>query len=264
MKRPDSDSGDTGERVYDSKDATRDPARCPSARAAPGGSRFGTASPKGGRDPRLRPRRSRSGDVIWARIVRGGIARIALRRILSRWARIVRGGADCVAVGSHYASRPRVHASPGLDRPGLSGRRRHVRPEIGSGPDPRHRGRILITTARTRRRAGPVRRGTEALPHGRRGDQQGRGRAVKRVVLRERTRDLPVFRERAGFQSNAQVGGEARSTGNLRVRGVGRPEAAEGGRRRLPRDGEAHKTRTRRTPKPLTRSHGQKGPGLLW
>ena len=168
MKRPDSDSGDTGERVYDSKDATRDPARCPSARAAPGGSRFGTASPKGGRDPRLRPRRSRSGDVIWARIVRGGV--------------------DCVAVGSHYASRPRVHASPGLDRPGLSGRRRHVRPEIGSGPDPRHRGRILIATARTRRRTGPVRRGTEALPHGRRGDQQGRGRAVKRVVLRERTR----------------------------------------------------------------------------
>ena len=207
MKRPDSDSGDTGERVYDSKDATRDPARCPSARAAPGGSRFGTASPKGGRDPRLRPRRSRSGDVIWVRIVRGGV--------------------DCVAVGSHYASRPRVHASPGLDRPGLSGRRRHVRPEIGSGPDLRHRGRILITTARTRRRTGPVRRGTEALPHGRRGDQQGRGRAVKRVVLRERTRDLPVFRERAGSRSNAQVG-EARSTGNLRVRGVGRPEAVEG------------------------------------
>ena len=227
MKRPDSDSGDTGERVYDSKDATRDPARCPSARAAPGGSRFGTASPKGGRDPRLRPRRSRSGDVIWARIVRGGIARIALRRILSRWARIVRGGVDCVAVGSHYASLPRVHAGPGLDRPGLSGRRRHVRPEIGSGPDPRHRGRILIVTARTRRRTGPARRGTEVLPHGRRGDQRGRGRAVKRVVLRERTRDLPVFRERADFQSNAQVG-EARSTGNLRVRGVGRPEAAEG------------------------------------
>ena len=209
MKRPDSDSGDTGERVYDSKDATRDPARCPSARAAPGGSRFGTASPKGGRDPRLRPRRSRSGDVIWARIVRGGIARIALRRILSRWARITQAG-------------------PGLDRPELGGRRGHVRPEIGSGPDPRHRGRILIATARTCRRTGPVRRGTEALPHGRRGDQQGRGRAVKRVVLRERTgADLTVFRERAGSQSNAYLP-SARSTGNLRVRGVGRPEAAEG------------------------------------
>ena len=114
MKRPDSDSGDTGERVYDSKDATRDPARCPSARAAPGGSRFGTASPKGGRDPRLRPRRSRSGDVIWARIVRGGIARIALRRILSRWARTARAGADSVALGSHGASRG------GLRRVGLA------------------------------------------------------------------------------------------------------------------------------------------------
>ena len=31
-----------------------------------------------------------------------------------------------------------------------------------------------------------------------------------------------------------------------------------------PGDEDAHKTRTRRTPKPLTRSHGQKGPGLFW
>ena len=36
------------------------------------------------------------------------------------------------------------------------------------------------------------------------------------------------------------------------------------GRSTPPRGGTAHKTRTRRTPKPLTRSHGQKGPGLFW
>ena len=105
MKRPDSDSGDTGERVYDSKDATRDPARCPSARAAPGGSRFGAASPKGGRDPRLRPggavlvmssglalcevgsHGSRSGGFC-----RVGLALCEAGRIASRWARITQAG----------------------------------------------------------------------------------------------------------------------------------------------------------------------------
>ena len=37
--------------------------------------------------------------------MRGGLARIERRRIPSRWARTARGGVDCVALGSHYASR---------------------------------------------------------------------------------------------------------------------------------------------------------------
>ena len=47
----------------------------------------------------------RFGDVSWARIVRGGPARIELGWIPSRWARMAQGGVDSVALGSHYASR---------------------------------------------------------------------------------------------------------------------------------------------------------------
>ena len=54
-----------------------------------------------------RPWGSRFGDVTWARIAPGGLARIELRRIMSRWARTARGEADCVALGSHCASRAR-------------------------------------------------------------------------------------------------------------------------------------------------------------
>ena len=43
------------------------------------------------------PRGSRSGDVTWARIVRGGLARIERGRIPSRRARTARGGVDGVA-----------------------------------------------------------------------------------------------------------------------------------------------------------------------
>ena len=69
---------------------------------------------------RPRPRGSRSGDVTWARIVRGGLARIERGRIPSRWARAVRGGVDGVALGSHCASRPRVRTGSGPGIP-LSG-----------------------------------------------------------------------------------------------------------------------------------------------
>ena len=60
---------------------------------------------------RIRPGGSRIGDVTWARIVRGVLARIEFRRIPSRWARTARGGVDFVALGSHYASRA---GSPGV------------------------------------------------------------------------------------------------------------------------------------------------------
>ena len=53
------------------------------------------------------PRGSRIGDVTSVRIAPGGLARIERRRIVSRWARTARGGMDCVALGSHYASRAR-------------------------------------------------------------------------------------------------------------------------------------------------------------
>ena len=48
---------------------------------------------------------SRFGDVTWARIVRGGIARIERGLIPSRWDRTARAGVDFVALGSHCASR---------------------------------------------------------------------------------------------------------------------------------------------------------------
>ena len=68
--------------------------------------------------PRFRPRGGRFGDVTWARIAPGGLARIGLRRIPSRWTRTARGGADRVALSSHYASRARLapaRAGPKVD-----------------------------------------------------------------------------------------------------------------------------------------------------
>ena len=53
---------------------------------------------------------SHFGDVTSGRIVRGGLARIERGWISSPWARIARGGVDCVAPGSHCASRPRPRA----------------------------------------------------------------------------------------------------------------------------------------------------------
>ena len=67
-----------------------------------------------------RPWGSRFGDVTWARIAPGGLARIELRWIMSRWARTARGEADCVALGSHCASRARP---PWAGRPGSGPRR---------------------------------------------------------------------------------------------------------------------------------------------
>ena len=58
------------------------------------------------------PRGSRFGDVTWARIAPGGLARIERGRIPSRWARTARGGVDRVALSSHYASRARLRAPP--------------------------------------------------------------------------------------------------------------------------------------------------------
>ena len=58
-------------------------------------------------------RGSRIGGVTSGRIVRGGLARIERRRIVSRWARTARGGMDCVALSSHYASWDRSEPAPG-------------------------------------------------------------------------------------------------------------------------------------------------------
>ena len=83
--------------------------------------------------PESRPRGSRFGDVTWARIVPGGIARIERRWISSRWARTARGGVDSVELTWHYASRARpapAPAAPGLVREPARGRR-------GPDPDPR-------------------------------------------------------------------------------------------------------------------------------
>ena len=72
------------------------------------------------RPPEPRLWGSRFGDVTWARIAPGGIARIERRRIMSRRARTARGGADCVAPGSHCASRFR-RAPVGRDGSGQTG-----------------------------------------------------------------------------------------------------------------------------------------------
>ena len=71
-------------------------------------------------DP-LRPRRpggSRFGDVTWARISPGGLARIERRWISSLRARIVRAEVDFVALTWHYASRARSALVPTRAGPG--------------------------------------------------------------------------------------------------------------------------------------------------
>jgi len=82
---------------------------------------------------------SRIGDVTSDRIVRGGLARIERRRIMSRWARTARGEVDCVALISHCASRARV--LPGWSAPPRARRRparasARGRREPGPGPCP--------------------------------------------------------------------------------------------------------------------------------
>ena len=59
----------------------------------------------------------RSGDVIWARIAPGGLAGIERKRIPSRRVRMARGGVDCVAPGSHGASRAQRVPAPAWPNP---------------------------------------------------------------------------------------------------------------------------------------------------
>ena len=73
-------------------------------------------------------RGSRFGDVTWARISPGGLARIERRWISSLRARIVRAEADCVALTWHYASRARSVLVPARASP------------VRAGPDPRQPG----------------------------------------------------------------------------------------------------------------------------
>ena len=94
---------------------------------------------------------SRFGDVTWARIVPGGIARIERRRIVSRWARTVRGWVDCVASGSHYASRvrpPWARPAPGSSR--SSSGSRPIPVSAGSARSP-HNPRGCTSGRRSRR-----------------------------------------------------------------------------------------------------------------
>ena len=93
---------------------------------------------------------SRFGDVTSSRIVRGGLARIECGWISSRWARTARGGVDCVALGSHYASRSRPRRSSRSSRSSLLARCSF--------------GQVMMVTGRTargrrsvRRRGGPGR-----------------------------------------------------------------------------------------------------------
>ena len=102
-----------------------------SARPVPGKSRTRPGTRHAVPEPH--PRGSRFGDVTWARIVPGGIARIERRWISSRWARTARGRVDSVELTWHYASRTRpapAPAAPGLVREPARGRR-------GPGPAPR-------------------------------------------------------------------------------------------------------------------------------
>ena len=86
-------------------------------------------------------RGSRFGDVTWARISPGGLARIERRWISSLRARIVRAEADCVALTWHYASRARsvlvpARASPARAGPGPGIGWKPVRGRRGPGPGP--------------------------------------------------------------------------------------------------------------------------------
>ena len=125
--------------------------RGPAAPAAPAGP--GACSGESGTRPGTRrvpargsgrqPRGSRIGDVTWARIVRGGLARIERRRIPSRWARTARGGVDCVALGSHYASRDWPALAPA--RPGIGLCRSESRRGSGRGGGEGYSGVVLKT-----------------------------------------------------------------------------------------------------------------------
>ena len=120
---------------------------------------------------RPRPRGSRSGDVTWARIVRGGLARIERGRIPSRWARTARAGVDGVALGSHCASRPRVRTGSG---PGIP----------LSGP--------AIYASRSRSRPAWAR---PAPARGRSGSRRGPGPGPRPIPPRPGSRDRRATRE---------------------------------------------------------------------
>ena len=115
---------------------------CPSARrpprAPPRGSRVRPGTRRAVRES-PHPRGSRFGDVTWARIAPGGLARIERRRIMSRWARTARGEVDCVALSSHCASRVRVlpgWSAPPRARRGPARASARGRREPGPGPCP--------------------------------------------------------------------------------------------------------------------------------
>ena len=125
--------------------------RGPAAPAAPAGP--GACSGESGTRPGTRrvpargsgrqPRGSRIGDVTSDRIAPGGLARIERRRIVSRWARTARGGMDCVALGSHYASR--VRPAPAPASPGIGLCRSESRRGSGRGGGEGYSGVVLKT-----------------------------------------------------------------------------------------------------------------------
>ena len=125
--------------------------RGPAAPAAPAGP--GACSGESGTRPGTRrvpargsgrqPRGSRIGDVTSDRIAPGGLARIERRRIVSRWARTARGGVDCVALGSHYASR--VRPAPAPASPGIGLCRSESRRGSGRGGGEGYSGVVLKT-----------------------------------------------------------------------------------------------------------------------
>ena len=115
----------------------RPSARRPPEFRSPGESGCGPES--GAPFARPHPWGSCFGDVTWARIAPGGLARIERRRIMSRWARTARGEVDCVALISHCASRARV--LPSWSAPPQARRRparasARGRREPGPGPCP--------------------------------------------------------------------------------------------------------------------------------
>ena len=157
-----------------------------SARPVPGKSRTRPGTRRAVPEPRLRgvglpagrrvtdtvpephPRGSRFGDVTWARIVPGGLARIERRGISSRWACTARGGMDSVELTWHYASQARpapAPAAPGLVREPARGRRG---PDADPRPIPSRPGRPASTSPNPRERT-PGRR-SRGLP----GDLAGR------------------------------------------------------------------------------------------
>ena len=143
--------------------------------------------------PESRPRGSRFGDVTWARIAPGGIARIERRWISSRWARTARGGVDSVELTWHYASRARpapAPAAPGLVREPARGRR-------GPDPDPRP----IPIPARSRSPPDPVpprpTASTSPNPRARTPGRRSRGLPgdlAARTASRWRTRTVPTMR----------------------------------------------------------------------